>query len=278
MAGAGNRFETIDASMFTSWINVIHKHACGKPVTIVFSDHNYSELLKNWLAYACRSDAPNIVVIAVGRGVTDAIKHWPVLSIEIPAVRSTSEFWHIRVKFFAALAAYGVDFIHSDADAIWIQHAFPNLFQPGTDITFTQGTVWPIDVLKKWDLVLCCGLFAVRASAKTANFFSSVELQMETIQDDQCAINRELASMDLNWFKPQTNTIVNFKGTQFRIYDETVQGTARDITVSLLPHRLFPRLAEENAEAVIAHPLTPKNSDDKIKTLRRLKLWHSDLA
>ena len=57
---------------------------------------------------------------------------------------------------FYHLIACGIDFVHSDADAVWLRDPIPEYFGPGetADLVASQGTRHPPDVFGRWGFVL----------------------------------------------------------------------------------------------------------------------------
>lgn len=44
------------------------------------------------------------------------------------------------------------------------------------------------------------------------------------------------------------------------------------LSVAILPHRLFPRLKDSvNRSTIVAHPLTPKNNNEKMNLLKEIR-------
>ena len=100
----------------------------------------------------------------------------------------------LRTTLFARLAAAGVDFLHSDADALWQRDPRPWLREHmGFDLLFSQGTTHPSRHHWAAGFTVCAGFFFARASARTAAFFEEAErMATREASDDQSQFNRLL--------------------------------------------------------------------------------------
>ena len=55
-----------------------------------------------------------------------------------------------------------IDFVHSDADAVWLKNPLISFGKTAFDLLASQGTIWPLDVFEQWRFVLCCGFLGSR--------------------------------------------------------------------------------------------------------------------
>ncbi len=164
----------------------------GTPVTIVFGTFNYRNVISKWINHA--------------RSTCD---HWRIICLDQKLVGWLNEMGHddravyfydlfpdmtphnlnnlnkkskekmifgLRKKIFYALAKSGRDFIHSDADAFWLQDPRPWLAQHAEfDLLISQGTYTPKAHFKCYRFTLCAGFFLCRANAQTQNYFRQVK-------------------------------------------------------------------------------------------------------
>jgi hypothetical protein len=254
-------------------LKLLGKIPSTAPPTIVFCDRSYGDILANWIGWAKAAGVTNIVVFALDKATQSLAGRCGVLAVPLAQVGSLQDLWVTRGQIFGAMAAEGIDFVHSDADAVWLRSPIDEMFGLGADLAFSQGTIWPHDVVDQWGFVLCCGLFCARASPATAKYFEAVVSRMTTERDDQIAVNRALVEYGLAWDTPATGDARVWQGKTFRIFDEPAMGRSGALRVSLLPHRRFPRLPEISTDTVVAHPLSPKSADGTARELRRLGLW-----
>ncbi len=251
----------------------ISKLPRSRPPVIVFSNRAYAPILANWLVHAKAAGAENIVVVALDRQTAAGISPDDALCISLLPIASRGELWLRRTELLAGLVGAGIDFVHSDADAVWLRSPVDEIFCLGTDLIFSTGTIWPPDVVASWGFVLCCGLFGVRAGRATADLFAEMLDRVRLVQDDQIAVNRLLAEKGTIWNAEGPSESRQWKGREFRIFDRPITGRCNGLSISLLPHRRFPRLPEIATDTVVAHPLSSQSAGDTIRELRRLGLW-----
>jgi hypothetical protein len=254
-------------------VETILTHSRRGPVVLVFSDLTYLSVLENWLAHAKSLAIDRIVIVALGQETREALTGQGVPVVVLPSVASLRDLWILRAELFAALAEHGVDFIHSDADAIWLKSPVHEIFDLPADLVFSQGTIWPHDIVDSWGFVVCCGLFGVRGNTATANFFSAVVDRIGREGDDQVAVNRELGARSIRWDIMPPSDRLDWNGRSFKIFDRAFYGHCETLKVALLPYNRFPRLPMDTTGVVVAHPLSAKEASNKVDELRRLGLW-----
>ena len=175
----------------------------GKPVTIVFGDFNYRNTIRKWINHAISScDHWRIVCLDQKLvGWLDEIGHssravyFYDLFPDMPRHNPnhglvTYLFTTLRPKLWRALVDSGRDFIHSDADALWLKDPRPWLArQTEFDLLVSQGTVYPQSHFFRHRFVLCAGFFFCRANVQNQNYFRRVE---EAKNIDQLVMNELL--------------------------------------------------------------------------------------
>src|SRR5215472_8088345 len=93
------------------------------------------------------------------------------------------------------------------------------------DMVFSQGTYHPEQTFAAWGFVLCCGLFSVRASPATTNFFAAVRARAQAELDDQAAVNLLLVESGLTWlWKGEDRYEVKFAGRSFACHRHMITG------------------------------------------------------
>lgn len=247
---------------------------CGV-TAIVFSDSSYLPVLRNWISHTREAGFNNILVVSLDEEVLDYANKNQIKSILMAYNNSLTDLWIQRAEFFSIICGLGYDFIHSDADAIWVKNPQNYCFDIPADMMFSQGTIWPPDVLHEWSFVLCCGFFAARASKATQSFFEQLSARVKIDKDDQATVNRLLLERQIKWDNLKMDNLEKeFKGHKYKIYNSPVLGTNGDIRLSLLPYKFFPRtVLSDMSQAFVAHPLSPKTCTDKIESLSELGLW-----
>jgi hypothetical protein len=239
------------------------------PVTVVFANAPYQAIVANWIVHARAAGASNILLMALDEQTVAFAEQMQLACAPLPSISSRQELWFQRIEVFSALANAGVSFIHSDADAVWLRSPYEAVLTAGVDLSFSQGTRWPNDIVDLWGFVLCCGFFAVRANAATARFFEAVQRRMADDADDQTAVNRALRDAGIVW-EPDNGEPREWHGRPFEIFPRHRIGRTADVAVALLAYRQFARLPEVPAEAVVCHPV---GKDPMVDRLRRLGLW-----
>lgn len=247
------------------------------PITIVFANSAYSDILDNWLRHALPFVGKDLIVFALDELMDARACSLGVCSILLPFNGLLDELWLFRVRVFEALVNLGVNFIHSDADAVWLADPRQYCSDLDVDLAISPGTVWPFEAVELWGFVLCCGFFCARATPKMASFLQQVKQTTIVHRDDQAALNRVLLKAGVDW---GTDTLAydvqEVMERQFRNYDRVVFGrtvSAFDLKLALLPQHLFQRVPRASDMALVKHPLTPKEPAAQISVLREHGCW-----
>ncbi len=163
----------------------------GTPVTIVFGTFNYRDVINKWINHALSTcDHWRIICLdqelvswlnEMGHGTCavylhdlfpDMTRHNLDNSDKKPRAKV---IFSLRKKIFYALAESGRDFIHSDADAFWLQDPRPWLKQHTEfDLLVSQGSFSPKPQFSRHRFTLCAGFFLCRANVRTKNYFRQV--------------------------------------------------------------------------------------------------------
>jgi len=248
----------------------------AEPLPVAFATGTFARLLDNWLIHARATGVRQVMVVAMDARL--AVPPSPdILVVNHRYDGTLHDLWVQRALVFAFLADRGVDFVHSDVDAVWLKD--PRLFcfaDEGLDLVFSQGTNYPGAVWQIWGFVLCCGLFAVRANARTAAFFSKISALAARIPDDQVAVNALLAQHRTDWETTgQSATTLEVRGVPFRTFEQMLFGTceALNLRIGLIPHNRVPRLPVAGADAIARHPLGPGDPVLKARVLRAVGCW-----
>ena len=252
----------------------------GTPI-VVFSDTNFQPILENWLAAIRRTGLRNYVVFALDSALQAALEKRGVPSIHVPFDGSFGGLMAHRLKVFRQLCSEGIDFVHSDADAVWFADPMDAYFSdPAADLTFSQGICHPRDVYESWGFVLCCGLFGARASTKTKRFFDRILAEIPNGGDDQTAVNRILRDDGMTWNVDPSNSYRISAGTGDQVLCAEIpfHGMSRDsdLVVSVLPHRQFQRLGMPADGAYVRHVYASKDIGKKIARLKQRNCWVLD--
>jgi hypothetical protein len=249
------------------------------PVPVVFADAAAAYLIDNWLAHARAAGVARVLLLALD-GVVAARPAPPGGAVvPVPFAGDLGDLWLRRLDVFAVLAAAGIDFIHSDLDAVWLADARPACFaDPALDLVFSQGTFLPAEAHAAWGFVLCCGLFAVRAGPAAARFLAAVRARAAEERDDQVAVNRLLLEGGVAWAREGAEAYAIGQGGQrFTCHRRMLRGAGAGVRVGLLPFHRVPRLATAGP-ALVKHPHATREPAARIAALRRSGVWLGDVA
>lgn len=274
----------MQADNFSSdWLAALRAALEGKgvraPVTIMFADSYYADVLDNWLRHALPFLENNLIVFALDEPLDARMRSLGVSSVYLPYRGKLDALWLLRLQVFWTLCSWGVSFVHSDADAVWLRDPLAYCSQLDCDLVISSGTVWPPDVVTRWGFVLCCGLFLMRASPRMANFLQAVRIAAANDGDDQAALNRVLMKAGVNWqMDSLSSDTQQVQGRSFRCFSEVVFGEVAansnfGMRIALLPQNDFQRIPLSAEAPFVKHLLTPKEPVAKIATLREYGCW-----
>jgi hypothetical protein len=245
----------------------------SEPLVVTFSDSRYLPLLAIWLERLQSLNVRRIRVYALDTATLAWCRERGVDVAPLEWQGDLGELWVKRIGVFRTLLGEGEEFIHSDADAIWLR----NPLEEGSardlkdDLVFSQGTVWPPDVHERWGFVLCCGWFRARPTAVVHAFFRALESSVQAVGDDQICVNRLLAAAGAAWqHNGSADYQLPFQDRSVQCWSAPLHATlpTAPLSVALLPHGEFQRLPEPTDRAIVKHYLTPKNCEQKLLALR----------
>lgn len=243
-----------------------------RALIIAFADSRYLDVLMNWLVGLARSGIDNYLVIALDRPLYEFLAGRGIPSVFSPLHGDLSALWVRRINIFSALCAAGIDFIHSDVDAVWMRDPLEFLDNPDIELTFSQGTIWPPDVHQRFGFVLCCGLFQLRSGPAAHRLLGELEQHVLLTGDDQVSLNRLIAARSVEWrIEPRDTYHVEGSGKRFLCARSLMRGVSADgLRITVLPHHLFQRVPMSTDEdPYVLHPLTRKDPVVKLAEFAR---------
>jgi hypothetical protein len=247
--------------------------SAGGSVIITFANSRYADVLMNWLVALSLQRIDNYVVVTLDRELHASLSDRGIPSLLCEFESDLGDLWIQRIRIFAALCDAGVDFIHSDADAIWLQDPRGSYLASGdADLVASQGTVWPPDVHQRFGFVLCCGLFRLRSTPVSRRLLTELESHVLVSRDDQVSLNRLLAERSMRWHAQRADAYYLALGPkQFLCSRSLIEGVAADgLRASVLPHHLFQRVPVSlDDEPYVSHYLTPKDPQAKMLEFAR---------
>tara|TARA_B100000519_G_scaffold203369_1_gene225971 strand:+ start:15853 stop:16611 length:759 start_codon:yes stop_codon:yes gene_type:complete len=246
---------------------------------VTFCDKTYVPVLKNWfLALKKLELEKHALIITLDEETKKSIDYCDTLHRPISVEeRNFGSLWQHRLEVLDELLQSHTEIIHSDADAVWLRNPLPMFTSLDSNIIFTQGTVWPHDVHALYGIVLCCGLFYLNNSEQAKQFVKQIRARVVTDNDDQISVNREVASRITGW-RIEEPRHIPFRETTFVTSKAVIKSIPKsegdDLNICVLPHHLFPRMVEHiNEDVYVAHPLSGKTLDEKVRCLSDLGIW-----
>jgi len=244
------------------------------PIILVFADWNYLDILKNWITGMKRLHLDNFIIVSLDMNIYNFLVENGYKTILLENKGNLSALWCIRISVFKYLVDFGIDFIHSDADAVWLKNPIPDFYEPyrSFDILISQGTIWPEPVFKLWGFVLCCGFFMMRSTEFTKSLLDKLGTHVMTTGDDQISLNCVVASQDMQWHYT-SSAYLSIGKYRLLCSDDLITGKGNKISIAVLPFKKFPRLYIPNTEPYVSHILTPKENDAKREVLKKAGMW-----
>lgn len=248
-----------------------------KPLIIVFANWSYLSILQNWIEGLKRLSIENYLIFSFDEKLHTYLSENNYQTILLQNIGNLNELWQLRIQVFKFLIDNNIDFIHSDADAVWLKNPIPEYCEQFREmhLLISQGTIWPEYVQKVWGFVLCCGFFLMRSSAATKRLLDKLDDHVKSTGDDQISMNTIIAAEDMHWDFNSKYKIV-FGKHQLLCSNHVIRGTGAHIRIGVLPFRDFPRLPIPNTDPYVSHVLTPKESKPKIEMLRKVGAWFLD--
>ncbi len=238
-----------------SWRNII---------IIAIADSRYAEVVDLWLAKLASLKIDNYIVVASDRKLYDRLKARRINTVYRPFDGDLETFWTYRLEIIYSLIKAGIDVIHSDPDAFWIENPMEEYFSDVPfDILASQGTVHPHDILERWGFVLCCGLIYYRSSTAVLDFFTRLIERSRELKEDQRALNLLLDELGVEWEKKKADYTLTYNGRDFHCFREILSGQCADMKLGVLPHALFQRYYE-HIKPYVAHLISDKEQDSKL--------------
>ena len=196
------------------------------PIVLVIGTHNVFKQVVTWIKYARRAGCRHYRIVCMDdeielrlreQGEKNTLSYYELfpdaVQISFRSGMTRDELfaernilWKLRIRLCAYLAEQRVEFIFSDADALWIKDPRPFLIlHPEYDLLISQG-IYTHNGLEphkgggmgknhdaaRFPVVLCAGFFLARPSLNMQNYFKEVALLIEEYPNDQYCMNEIL--------------------------------------------------------------------------------------
>ncbi len=240
----------------------------NKKVILVFANYDYLKVLENWIYFIDQLKLFNYQIVALDKKIYNYLINNNIETIYKPCELDLGKLWIHRVEVIKEFIEKGYDVIHSDADAVWIEDPMNEFNNMESDLIFSQGTFWPLNIHKKWGFVLCCGLFMIKSNKETKAFLSKWLEKVKLDKDDQVSLNTLLYENEIVWNESKFYEL-EFRNKKFKCFDEKIDGKTKDgLQVTLLPHKNFQRVKEDSNHVYVKHIISEKNSESIIDVLK----------
>lgn len=95
------------------------------PMIVAFATVSLAAVLDNWLVHLRAVGRSRILVVAMDQPMADLLAGRGMHFVRGAFDGSLEDFWVQRLPVFEFLASHGVDFVHSDLDAVWLSDPIP---------------------------------------------------------------------------------------------------------------------------------------------------------
>jgi hypothetical protein len=255
----------------------LKKCSINNDVILVLCNSHYKEVLVNWIAAMEQIRVRNYLVIALDQKLFMYLINNNINAYFHRIGNNKKDLWTARLFMVKKVLDLGFNVIHSDPDAIWLKDPQESFFRKNDwNISFSQGTIWPIDIYEKWGFVLCCGLYGIRSTESNRQLVTEIMKEMNNSDDDQTAVNRILFKKGIQW-EVANPYKTRYKDKEFICSEDPIKGKSHGIDIEVLPHHLFQRIAVDN-EAFVKHLLLERNGKSIMEILKDNQLIFTNLT
>ena len=193
---------TISASS-TSSSSSLRNMPEKKNIMIAFCNKGYVLLAFDWYVTLKELGYTEHWVIAIDIGAEKWFKSRdPSIRVELYLTELGAKFmklWRSRLLFIDKKLSEGYNVLVADVDNHYERHIDFDTFADN-DVSFMEGSIWPMDVKKKEGFVLCPGMSYWKASQQTIDLVRLLILYCGDYCDDQVVINRVVMNyMQMSW-------------------------------------------------------------------------------
>ena len=252
------------------------------PLPIVVATDAYARLLDNWICHVEALGIERYLIVALDQRLKDRLSAAGIGAARCDWDGTFPDFMLQRVLVWEFLARYGVDFIQTDMDAIWLRNPIPEFFAHSKfDVLGSEGTFHPVGMLARWGFVLCTGFFHTRPTTGTKKLLSAMRSRGDRVlaTDCQYALNFMLDELGTTWDGAGLQSSrLTFRGYDFTCYDGTLPGTcdALGLSIGMLPHQLFQRATNLDLVSFVKHVQRTKDPAQRIAAMRAAGCWILD--
>ena len=194
--------------------------------------YNYYPIFDVWYGNMRKLGITNILLIALdpltlARARAEGIACWylPIFGFQ-KSVRRL--IWTQTLKIRRDILNTGVNYLHSDADAIWLKDVRESVFRHQTDFVTSRARGTPPSAMEKWGFVMCLGFYYCRSNDKTRAFYDTYIEYSAQLGHDQNGLNQLFLDSAIDWHT---------------LKDQSIHGNipALDLTVTVIPETIVAR-------------------------------------
>ncbi len=164
---------------------------------------NYFSMFEIWYRYFRKCGGTNLLVVALDPVVYRKLREMDVPVYLLPVFNFQAGIrdilWYETVRFRQRLIDMGVDYLHSDIDAFWLENPLGKVRTLKADIVASIGYGTPQYVVDDWGFVMCLGFYMMRSNAHTRKLYPSYIKYTRTCGHDQNGLNTLLWEQGTSW-------------------------------------------------------------------------------
>lgn len=228
--------------------------------------YNYFPIFELWYRNMRRLGITNILLIALDpltaqRAEEMGIAHYylPIFGFQ-KSVRRL--IWSETLKVRQNILAAGVNYLHSDADAIWLQDVRPMVFSQESDFVTSIAGGTPKSALDKWGFVMCLGFYACRSNPQTRALYPHYIEKSTALGHDQNGLNQIFIDHGMAWAESADGFL-------------RTESATLGISATALPETCVarPKTPTHDLETGVMHPvLSAKTIMGKLDLLRQCNI------
>lgn len=182
---------------------MLNRIAPDNTVIITQLANNFFPIFEIWYSHFKKFQLKNLLVIALDSVVYERVRDMGIEVYLLPIYNYQTGIrhilWHETVKFRKKINDMGVNYIHTDIDAIWLNNPVGIINSLPGDIVSSIAYGVPPNVLKEWGFVMCLGFYAMRSSDATRRIYNKYIKYTQRYGHDQNGLNQLLMENEVIW-------------------------------------------------------------------------------
>lgn len=228
--------------------NKVKDSSNNNDVIIIFANYKYKDIIVTRVLEMKKNNMLNFLIISLDQQLniflTENNIPFYYIPLNISEKNNRKKLWIYRSFIWYIILNSGFNILHLDADSQIIKNPL-ELFN-GYDITFTQGTIFPLKIFTKWKFVVKCGCFYVVSNNNTILFFKDLMSFVVEYKDDQIGLNMILFTKAIQWNIDKYNIYcINFRNNSILCSQLPIVGKINNMIIQIIPHHLIPRVKHD---------------------------------